>query len=72
MYVCVCFAITEEEVKSAITSGAGSVSEVTRACRAGGDCGSCHGMIETMLEERNADEESAPLIPASALLRAAG
>jgi hypothetical protein len=24
---------------------------VTLACRAGGDCGACHGMIATMIED---------------------
>ena len=45
MYVCVCNAVTEREVGEAIGSGARTRAEVTRACGAGGDCGSCHAMI---------------------------
>ncbi len=50
MYVCVCLAITEEEVTTAIEAGASTVGDVTRACSAGGDCGACHEMIEGMID----------------------
>jgi bacterioferritin-associated ferredoxin len=50
MYVCVCKAVTHAEVDGAIDAGALSVAEVTRACRAGGDCGSCHALIDQMIE----------------------
>jgi bacterioferritin-associated ferredoxin len=55
MFVCVCKAVTDGEIVQAIDSGACTREEVTRACRAGGDCGACHGAIEDMLEAR-ADE----------------
>jgi bacterioferritin-associated ferredoxin len=51
MYVCVCLAVTESEVQGAIEAGATTQEAVTRACRAGGDCGACHGMIATMIED---------------------
>ncbi len=51
MYVCCCLAVTQSEVASAIQNGAHTREAVTRACRAGGDCGACHGMIETMIED---------------------
>ncbi|MDB5216399.1 MAG: BFD-like [2Fe-2S] binding domain [Myxococcaceae bacterium] len=51
MYVCVCMAVTEAEVESAIAGGAVTREAVTRACRAGGDCGACHGMIEHKIED---------------------
>jgi bacterioferritin-associated ferredoxin len=52
MYVCVCKAVTSSEVQAAIDRGASSVGEVTRACRAGGDCGTCHARIDQMIEGR--------------------
>lgn len=52
MYVCICRAVTDEKVKAAIDAGADSVEAVTAACCAGDDCGSCHGVIEEMIEER--------------------
>ncbi len=68
MYVCVCYAVTDTEVQSAIQGGCTSREAVTRACRAGGDCGSCHGMIDSMLED--AAEGGGPeLVAAGALVR---
>jgi bacterioferritin-associated ferredoxin len=62
MYVCVCRAVKEEQVRAAIEAGAETVSAVTAACCAGDDCGACHGVIEEMIEEhqeRTAPEEVA-------------
>jgi bacterioferritin-associated ferredoxin len=52
MYVCVCRAITEGEVRAAVEAGADTVQAVTRACTAGDDCGTCHDVIEDMIEQR--------------------
>ena len=76
MYVCICLAVTDVEVKTAIEGGAETVSEVTRACKAGGDCGSCHDMIEDMLEGHAAKAESGcerrlPMHPSQSPQRAA-
>lgn len=51
MYVCCCFAVTESEVEAAIAGGAHTREAVTKACRAGGDCGACHGMIDLKIED---------------------
>ena len=51
MYVCVCMAVTEAEVDATIKGGATTREAVTRACRAGGDCGACHQMIEEKIED---------------------
>lgn len=51
MYVCVCLAVTEAQVEAAIANGATTREAVTKACRAGGDCGACHGMIESKIED---------------------
>ncbi|CAN5470508.1 hypothetical protein BH09MYX1_BH09MYX1_49370 [soil metagenome] len=53
MFVCVCHAVTDGEVKAAIEGGAGCRESVTRACRAGGDCGACHGHIEELIEDHH-------------------
>jgi bacterioferritin-associated ferredoxin len=80
MYVCVCLAVSKSEVEDAIENGAETRVAVTRACGAGGDCGACHGMIETMIEDHQDAkacashcppvEASEPrLIPTEALVR---
>jgi bacterioferritin-associated ferredoxin len=52
MYVCICRAVTEREVKSAIDQGAKTVQAVTRSCCAGDDCGACRVVIEDLIEDR--------------------
>jgi bacterioferritin-associated ferredoxin len=56
MYVCVCLAVTEAEVRAAIEAGATTREVVTSHCRAGGDCGACHGMINQMIEDHLEDQ----------------
>lgn len=51
MFVCICFAVTDAKIAEVVAQGATSVEEVTRACRAGGDCGSCHDAIREQLGE---------------------
>ena len=77
MYVCVCLAVTDREVREAIESGATTREAVTRACSAGGDCGACHGMISTMIEDHLDDlgpvrccpSGTTELVPETALVR---
>ena len=52
MFVCVCKAVSQSEVEQSIDDGATTVEAVTRACRAGGDCGACHQTIEDLIEDR--------------------
>jgi bacterioferritin-associated ferredoxin len=52
MYVCVCRAVTDEEVETAIADGAHTVEAVTKACCAGEDCGACHSTIAEMIDRR--------------------
>jgi bacterioferritin-associated ferredoxin len=52
MYVCVCRAVSDREIKAAIEAGADTVAAVTAACCAGDDCGACHGVIEELIDER--------------------
>jgi bacterioferritin-associated ferredoxin len=66
MYICVCNAVTDREVDEAIEAGACTRHDVTLACGAGGDCGSCHKMIEERIEAKGS---GAALVPASDLVR---
>jgi len=66
MYVCVCRAVTEENVKAAIDAGADTVEAVTGACCAGDDCGTCHEAIEQMIERRWGSRRRLPIAPGRA------
>ena len=66
MYVCVCRAVTDKQVKAAIEAGARTVGDVTKVCCAGDDCGACHHVIEGMIEEAHESESGVrhlPLVP---------
>jgi bacterioferritin-associated ferredoxin len=49
MYVCICRAVTEAEVRGCIVDGACTVKEVVKRSEAGTGCGSCIGKIVAML-----------------------
>jgi NifU-like protein len=48
--ICTCFFVSERTIENEINSrGLTTVAEVTRACNAGGGCGSCHQLIQEIL-----------------------
>ena len=50
MYVCLCRAVTDTEIKQAIHAGCHNVKAIGEACNAGTDCGSCQPEIGELLE----------------------
>lgn len=51
MIVCVCQGVRCSSIRSAVRAGALTVEAVGASCGAGTDCGSCHAMIEDLVEE---------------------
>jgi bacterioferritin-associated ferredoxin len=49
MYVCICAAVTEAELRSCISAGADTVEDVGDACGAGTGCGTCLDQVDTFL-----------------------
>ncbi|MEM6585418.1 MAG: molybdopterin-dependent oxidoreductase [Pseudomonadota bacterium] len=49
--VCVCHDVGALEIEACIAQGAGSVSDIGQACRAGTNCGSCRPELARMLDE---------------------
>lgn len=50
--ICTCFGISEKTIEREIQgSSLRTVQDVTRACNAGGGCGSCRPLIEDILED---------------------
>jgi NifU-like protein len=50
--ICTCFGVSEKSIERVIHTGSLHTTEqVTRACNAGGGCGSCHPLIEDILED---------------------
>ncbi|MGW4891138.1 (2Fe-2S)-binding protein [Kitasatospora sp. NPDC004240] len=54
MYVCMCHAVTEDQVKKEIDAGASTPRQIARGCKAGTDCGSCVRRIQALLGEHGA------------------
>jgi bacterioferritin-associated ferredoxin len=49
MYVCVCQAVTENEVNAEVALGARSVADIGERCGAGTGCGMCHEKLRALL-----------------------
>jgi bacterioferritin-associated ferredoxin len=49
MYVCVCHAVTENEVDAEVALGARSVADIGERCGAGTGCGMCHEKLRALL-----------------------
>jgi len=60
MYVCICRAVTEAEVRGCIADGACTVKDVVKRSEAGTGCGSCVEKIVALLRAL-ADERRNPL-----------
>ena len=52
--ICTCFFVSERTIEREIAANSlKSVADVTRACNAGGGCGSCHQLIQEILETQD-------------------
>jgi bacterioferritin-associated ferredoxin len=52
VYVCICHAVTDDDVVSAIDDGARSVADISGRTRAGASCATCHDHLEDIVEAR--------------------
>jgi bacterioferritin-associated ferredoxin len=50
MYVCVCEAVTDHEIRKAVENGASSVGEIMACTRAGTRCGSCRTELAQLVD----------------------
>ena len=65
MYVCVCHAVTENDVRDHVGSGACSAKAVRAACGMRPGCGACVQRIRALLAE-GAAEPPPDCVPAAA------
>ena len=53
--ICKCFHITESTIRSHIAkNNITQVKDITLACEAGGNCGSCHILIQLFIDQNKA------------------
>ena len=53
MYVCVCKAVTDTQIKHAINEGLNSRRELFKCLGVGGDCGKCNPQVKELLDNHN-------------------
>jgi bacterioferritin-associated ferredoxin len=51
MYVCLCNAITDRQVREAVNNGANRPREIYGACGCVAQCGTCATLMRRMLDE---------------------
>jgi bacterioferritin-associated ferredoxin len=49
MYICICRAITDTQIKQAIHDGCHSCAELMNCLKAGTECGRCHDEMHELL-----------------------
>ncbi|GAA1481753.1 (2Fe-2S)-binding protein [Gordonia sinesedis] len=52
MFVCICRAVTEDEVDEHVAAGACTTDAIGERCGAGQGCGSCLERLQAILNER--------------------
>jgi bacterioferritin-associated ferredoxin len=56
MFVCLCLAVTNQTVRSAVLNGARTSKQVATACGAGSDCGRCRRTLQAIIASASAGE----------------
>ena len=56
MYVCICNAVTESEIRRAVREGANCLNQLQRELGVAGCCGSCRPHAQECLEECLAEQ----------------
>jgi bacterioferritin-associated ferredoxin len=51
VYVCICNAVTEDDVRGCVAAGAGTTRQVKQACGWRPGCGSCVGRLAAAIGE---------------------
>ena len=51
MFICICHAISEMELRELASKGAKTLDDISSCCGAGNDCGSCVRKIEKILAQ---------------------
>jgi bacterioferritin-associated ferredoxin len=51
MYVCICHAVTDREIRAAVTAGAASLSDVSMTLGVATGCGCCREAAQQVIHE---------------------
>jgi bacterioferritin-associated ferredoxin len=65
MYVCICHAVTDRQIRACIDDGATSMRELRAELKVGTQCGKCACDVRALLkEEKSGDSSLAGAFPA--------
>ena len=71
MYVCVCLAVTDHEIRQAIADGAYSLTDLRRIFGITLECGRCTESVRALLKSAHDAAHGAPHLPSHAPARGA-
>ncbi|NRA43958.1 MAG: (2Fe-2S)-binding protein [Oligoflexales bacterium] len=57
MFVCLCNAVSDKQIKKAISDGASSVEEVQQVSNAGKNCGTCIYAVQEIIDREVGDKK---------------
>jgi len=60
MYICICNAVTDREVRQCAELGARSVQDLERSLGLGSNCGRCRAAAAELLRDSTADDPPPP------------
>lgn len=58
MYICICKAVTEDEVEKVVDSGVSDFEEIRTRSKACTDCGTCRFKLQRFINERASQKAS--------------
>lgn len=61
MYICLCNAVSEKQIRKAVSEGAETVEEIKEKFNAGKNCGSCIFALERVIARQKGDYNGAEL-----------
>lgn len=57
MYICICNAVTDSDIKKALDEGANSVADLNKSLSVGNCCGKCTRSARTLIKQYRAENE---------------
>ncbi|GAB4469466.1 MAG: hypothetical protein OHK0044_11510 [Burkholderiaceae bacterium] len=61
MYVCICHAVTDREIRAAVARGAARLDDLTLALGVGAGCGCCREAARALIDETLVQIEEPPV-----------
>ena len=62
MYVCICNAITDKQIRRAVAQGADNLYELRESLGVASGCGSCAGAAQEILDDYSAMRSTEPTL----------